>query len=719
MITKVKMKNVACYKETILNIDKKIGLLYGLNGTGKSTLSNFLYDAENEKYKDCEMEGILEDEQILVYNQKFVEDNFGIISGDIPGIFTLTKENVKAKKIIAEAREHIKKINFDIVEIGRTESTLNQEFEKKQNKAYRSVFEIKQIYAGSEFDYCLSGLKGSGRTMFEYIGEIEKSTSPLEYTINDLKRQLALLDIQQEAIKMVPLIMNTCGTYEHERILLKKISGGGNDSFSSFIDELGNSSWVADGLKYVGEENCKCPFCQQTIGSEIIDKIRNKYNESYKEELLKVEEVLAVYKSCIIEEMKLISTIPEIVPLEKKELLKNAILKYNRIIENDIKSIEEKLRNPILAVSLTSDGKGDALNEANKIIAEINEIIDLHNNKITNRSKELEKINEKFWILMRDQYNHDVESITLANKELRSDLNKLSKQKSDLGKEKIEKESIIVKQQKSTVNIDEAVKNINETLLDIGIQEFSIAKYSEEEATYHLIRNDIGDVNVFKTLSEGEKMVISFLYFIELCKGDNKSVNTSSDKIVVIDDPISSLSHVHVFNIGRLIHNEFLRTEKYNQVIVLTHSLYFFYELTNINHVQREANQQLVRIKKNNDGSHFLSMKYEEIQNDYQAYWSIIKDSESSPALIANCMRNVIEYFFNFVEKQDFNNVFDKSEMQVNRFAAFNRYMNRESHSKGQNIFDIKEFDYDLFKAAFKMLFHVLGYDEHYEKMMK
>ena len=555
--------------------------------------------------------------------------------------------------------------------------------------------------------------------MYEYIGEIEKSTSPLEYTINDLKRQLALLDSQQEAIKMVPLIMNTCGTYEHERILLKKISGGGNDSFSSFIDELGNSSWVADGLKYVGEENCKCPFCQQTIGSEIINKIRNKYNESYKEELLKVEEVLAVYKSCIIEEMKLISTIPEIVPLEKKELLKNAILKYNRIIEHDIKSIEEKLRNPILAISLTSDGKGDALNEANKIIAEINETIDLHNNKITNRSKELEKINEKFWVLMRDQYNHDVESITLANKELRSDLNKLSKQKSDLGKEKIEKESIIEKQQKSTVNIDEAVKNINETLLDIGIQEFSIAKYSEEEATYHLIRNDIGDVNVFKTLSEGEKMVISFLYFIELCKGDNKSVNTSSDKIVVIDDPISSLSHIHVFNIGRLIHNEFLRTEKYNQVIVLTHSLYFFYELTNINHVQREANQQLVRIKKNNDGSHFLSMKYEEIQNDYQAYWSIIKDSESSPALIANCMRNVIEYFFNFVEKQDFNNVFDKPEMQVNRFAAFNRYMNRESHSKGQNIFDIKEFNYDLFKEAFKMLFHVLGYDEHYKKMMK
>lgn len=53
-------------------------------------------------------------------------------------------------------------------------------------------------------------------------------------------------------------------------------------------------------------------------------------------------------------------------------------------------------------------------------------------------------------------------------------------------------------------------------------------------------------------------------------------------------------------------------------------------------------------------------MKYEEIQNDYQAYWYIIKDQNQPPALIANCMRNILEYFFNFVEKQDYNNVFQK-----------------------------------------------------------
>lgn len=135
--------------------------------------------------------------------------------------------------------------------------------------------------------------------------------------------------------------------------------------------------------------------------------------------------------------------------------------------------------------------------------------------------------------------------------------------------------------------------------------------------------------------------------------------------------------------------------------------------------LDEDINYSVDELCKNAGGSSFVSMKYEEIQNDYQAYWQIIKDRSQAPALIANCMRNIIEYFFNFVEKLDFSQVFQKPELQDTRFLAFNRYMNRESHSKGQNIFDIKEFDYDSFKDAFKLVFEIEGYPEHYQKMMK
>jgi wobble nucleotide-excising tRNase len=221
-----------------------------------------------------------------------------------------------------------------------------------------------------------------------------------------------------------------------------------------------------------------------------------------------------------------------------------------------------------------------------------------------------------------------------------------------------------------------------------------------------------------------------------MCRGKQDATETGKKKIIVIDDPISSLSHIYVFNIGRLIKNEFfgkketkkdevtgekVNTWKYNyeQVFILTHSLYFFYEITETKHDERKETQKLFRLIKNNDGSHFQKMKYEEIQNDYQAYWYIIKDENQPPALIANCMRNVIEYFFNFVEKKDLNNFFRQEPLNTNRFQAFYRYINRESHSLGQNIFDYKEFDYADFKDGFAELFKAAGYEEHHKKMIK
>jgi len=89
------------------------------------------------------------------------------------------------------------------------------------------------------------------------------------------------------------------------------------------------------------------------------------------------------------------------------------------------------------------------------------------------------------------------------------------------------------------------------------------------------------------------------------------------------------------------------------------------------------------------------------------------------PALIANCMRNIIEYFFNFIEKKDLNNIFQKPELKANKYQAFYRYINRESHSSGQNIFDLKEFNYDDFKEAFALVFELSNYKEHYEQMIK
>ena len=163
----------------------------------------------------------------------------------------------------------------------------------------------------------------------------------------------------------------------------------------------------------------------------------------------------------------------------------------------------------------------------------------------------------------------------------------------------------------------------------------------------------------------------------------------------------------------------FFKDDRFCQVIILTHSLYFFYELTETNHDRRKETQKLFRLTKHSTGSDIQEMKYEEVQNDYQAYWSVINDHNQPPALIANCMRNIIEYFFNFVRKKDLSNVFQMPELQDAKFQAFCRYINRESHSLGQNIIDMKEFDYGIFKDGLRLVFEKTGYPDHYKAMSK
>jgi wobble nucleotide-excising tRNase len=263
-------------------------------------------------------------------------------------------------------------------------------------------------------------------------------------------------------------------------------------------------------------------------------------------------------------------------------------------------------------------------------------------------------------------------------------------------------------------------------LINFGIDTFSITKHSTNQSNslYKIKRNEDSEDCDFQTLSEGEKMIISFLYFCEQCKGKKSSTSKANKKIVVIDDPISSLSHIWVFNAGQLIRDEFFNSDSYEQIFVLTHNLYFFYELTNAMHIKKQKQLEkskktkLFRVIRNADGSSILPMEYNEVKNDYQSYWSIINDTTiQHPALIANCMRNVIEYFFGFVKNVELDDVFKKEPFKDTKYQSFLRYMNRKSHSTGRNIFDTAELDYANFKDAFKLVFSESGYMEHYETM--
>lgn len=722
MISKIVLNGVASYKkETVLETDKKVNLLYGLNGTGKSTLSEFLYDQIGARFSQCRIEGLEENDTVLVYNQKFVQDTFYEPDG-IHGIFTLSKGNADAKKIIDATSAKVNNLTEQKRKIEEKEKKDAQKHLDKIEEYKNQVWKIKKEYTGGDgiLEFCLNGLKGNKDTLFKHIVSLEKPEGELDYSVDDLKKEAQQLQGEAQSRQLLSKVLINVEDIEQSKLLSKVIVGNKNSSVASLIETLGNSDWVNEGIKYVhiDDEKGVCPFCQQkTITQNFLDQINAYFDESYNRDKSQIEQMISRYDAEIKKATDYLNAIKDDSFLEKnKAEIESLSANLISVLEHNLNTLREKAKT--LSVQVSLQPINEIIESINSIIKNANNEITLYNQRIADIKGAKSKIRDSFWYLMRKEYNSVIELYAANEKDYEQSIKNTKKELQTKTSEINTNTALIEENRKKTVNIDEAVENIKNGLIDIGITDFTIEKYSEEDALYRLKREDSNE-DVFKTLSEGEKMVISFLYFIELCKGESTAEKASNKKIVVIDDPISSLSHIYVFNIGRLIHNEFLRSENYEQLFILTHSLYFFYELTNTDHDKRRKTQKLFRICKNTDSSYFEDMKYEDIQNDYHAYWYIVKDEKQAPALIANCMRNIIEYFFNFVEKQDFAQVFQKPELQENRFKAFNRYMNRESHSKGQNIFDIKEFDYDSFREAFKKVFETLGYIEHYNKMIR
>lgn len=721
MISKIVLNGVASYKKpAVLETDKKVNLVYGLNGTGKSTFSEFLYEQLEQRFSQCRIEGLEENDTVLVYNQKFVQDTF-YEPDRIHGIFTLSKGNADAKKIIDDTSAKVKKLTEQKRKIEEKEKKDAQKHLDKIEEYKNQVWKIKKEYTGGDgiLEFCLNGLKGNKDTLFKHIVSLEKPEGELDYSVDDLKKEAQQLQGEAQSRQLLSKVLINVEDIEQSKLLSKVIVGNKNSSVASLIETLGNSDWVNLGIKYVhiDDEKGVCPFCQQkTITQNFLDQINAYFDESYNRDKSQIEQMISRYDAEIKKATDYLNAIKDDSFLEKnKAEIESLSANLISVLEHNLNTLREKAKTPSVQVSLQPIN--EIIESINSIIKNANNEITLYNQRIADIKGAKSKIRDSFWYLMRKEYNSVIELYAANEKDYEQSIKNTKKELQTKTSEINTNTALIEENRKKTVNIDEAVENIKNGLIDIGITDFTIEKYSEEDALYRLKREDSNE-DVFKTLSEGEKMVISFLYFIELCKGESTAEKASNKKIVVIDDPISSLSHIYVFNIGRLIHNEFLRSENYDQLFILTHSLYFFYELTNTNHNERRETQKLFRICKNTDSSYFEDMKYEDIQNDYHAYWYIVKDEKQAPALIANCMRNIIEYFFNFVEKQDFAQVFQKPELQENRFKAFNRYMNRESHSKGQNIFDIKEFDYDSFREAFKKVFETLGYIEHYNKMI-
>jgi len=737
MITKISMENVASYKAlTTLETSKPVNLVYGLNGSGKTTISKYLRNPEDEAFERCDYEHDGSSDFVFrVYNQSFIDDVF-FNQDTQKGIFTLSKKNKVAEQKIAEAKRQQSVIRDAAAKITKQAEDNQQAIDRLTTETQNSCFKIKQDHTGGdrildEADF-LKGYKTKA-PLLQHLLKLKKTDT--HKSVDEIKKEVDLLNkASSDGVDLLPTIESSSefNVIETNSIFQEVIVGQSNSSLSSLIDHLKSSDWFTKGLPYLTETDGKCPFCQQAINDTLQDEILSYLNEAYKTKKKTLSQLNESYQ-------ELVSTLPEwnqyaeSLFFDNVETVKASYDTLIATMSENVQSTTIKCDTPSQGITLKSTE--GLITTFNQLIGSANQKIKTHNQKVAQKDTAIAALKSDFWQTVRNEYDHVITNY-------RSELKKLETVKSQHGESLVEKHNdykkltkVIKEQQGQTENIDETIININGLLQDCALTGFEIVKH--EDRFYRIAREGVDlQAKVFTSLSEGEKTMISFFYFLELCRG-KEDPDETQEKIIVIDDPISSLSHMYIFNIAQLIKREFTDAKlikgegdepnrgelknkaKYRQCFILTHSLYFFYEMTETKHELRKVSQSLFRVSKGESGSRIQNMKYEEIQNDYQSYWSIIRDKDSPPALLANSMRNIIEYFFNFIEKKDLNNTFRQEELQNVKYQSFYRYINRESHSLGQNIFDTKEFNFEVFQDAFRLVFETTGYPDHYKKMMK
>ncbi|MGB5854268.1 MAG: AAA family ATPase [Oceanisphaera sp.] len=526
-----------------------------------------------------------------------------------------------------------------------------------------------------------------------------------------------------EKRNLLPALSSSWSHIETNSIFSEVIIASRESYLSNLVEKLKNSSWIDQGRVYISEAEGKCPFCQQALGDELAKQINSLFDSSYEQKKKEIQDLRNNYSDKTNElktqlsENNFKSLNNRDLDLEKENLINS--------LEANLATIEKKLYDPSIKASLKETDY--FIQKINKILEDKNSSRRTFNSKLEKKEDSLNEIKKKFWLLVRIKFDSEIKEHYKLIEDINSENLKYKKEIAALTRSIEEQNELISENRAKVTNIDISITNISSQLTSIGLEGFEIKKKPGEDNHYYLCRgtHNSGN-NVYKSLSEGEKTLITYLYFLELCQGSIRidSPTPKNKKIIVVDDPISSLSHNYIYEIGSLTHKKIIKGYEYSQIILLTHSLYFLHEMIKYLPKKQEDFDRkcnLFRVTKNTH-SNISPMKRGDIKNDYQSYWQIIKDAQegnTNNIVLPNIMRNILEYYFSFVHKTDeLKRALDELEKDDADFSSFFRFINRESHSDSVNINDLGEIDSDRFINKFREVFLKTNFEEHYNKMM-
>lgn len=730
-----------------------INFFYGNNGTGKTTIATEILADSGVAWQDGKTAA---DYSVLVYNQAFVASNFQDY-GKLKGVFTVGKENIQIQNTVSEKnaqRAEQEKLNTDnSTEKERKEAARNALLSSFQEHCWDKTKRLRD-----EFDATQSGFKRKA----QFAERVLQITNLTQHDAGEM-RSLYETAFDPNATTYREF-QSTGATTELQdtrgnELLGKVITSSSDTPFAEFIKAINATDWVRQGHEHYTEtSDGKCPYCQRELPDDFEAEIASCFDGQYQSDI----KDLCLFQAAYISDMRdfldvLNGNLRDVFPKLDLTEYKAKLVLLEKTIEINTRKIADKLKEPSSVVML--ENLKTLRDEINALIEGFNKQIQTNNAIVGSKRQKQAECTTKVWELIAFTLQSEVSTYRVKRKAVDDEVTALMKLINDGGKASRALELEISELNKRIVSTAPTIKSINDLLRDSGFQGFNLREKRGVHNAYEVVRHD---GTVADKLSEGERNFVAFLYFYHLVRGSHADTEVSKDKIVVIDDPVSSMDSSVLFIVSTLVremvgvcfnnaeyreHKREVQGDYIKQIFVLTHNVYFHREITYNQTSHYHCVSFFVVNKASNNSSVRLCVRqsqkipteqenFNPVQNSYAALWGEYREVVTTIPLM-NVIRRILEYYFMQlcgydgvnIRKRVLDEHKDKFIMPVDGdqpdytkwhlATAMLSYISANSvgFSDGLNYVDECN-DIELYKTVFRLIFEVLEQEQHYKMMM-
>lgn len=670
-------KSLNCFN----NEKAHISIIYGKNGSGKSTISKAVSGQEDLQctYFDKDKnELFLDENSVFVFNEEYIKNKVEIKEDGLDAV-VLFGEQVKFDKKLDKLNSELddNKRKLDLEEKKKSKLENKKEYISYLFKLEKIKNRLKSPNSWVERSLMINRDRKAPNITLNLIKDIFKK--PTTKNINEAQKLFdeRLSILKNDTLRKVPYSLKKINISkdffkEVEKLLAVKVEiptlSERDKLILSIVEERGNTYLDIIKDSFSRESQKFCPFCFRDISdfekSDIIvgiEKVLNKSVEDHKNMLVKHQKMIGNLIDNLDSAMSTADMLKDVYSEEFLCYEANFKIVNSQLCEY-IQKLDKKINN--LFVPLEFENK-DILIQINKF----NDYIEKLENKRVEFNASIDEIDKKreqaieynkeiaYWELI-DDYN----DYCNAFEKHENCVALIEKLKLDIKNN--ENEISLINDKKKRVTV--AKDYINKALEYIFFTKERL-QLDVENGKYFLISKNVR-VTPDK-VSTGERNIIALCYFFtQMLDNHNLDDNYREKCFIVIDDPVSSFDVENKVGVSTYLKfkiSEILHGNANSKIVFMSHDLSTIFDF------QKAAKEIAAEIESTANGIKKYSETYElidfqlipfsESKKDRHEYSVLMKEiykyanneeTQLSDFTVGNSMRRLLEAYGTFIYKK-------------------------------------------------------------------